>query len=220
MQELSALGLLNPVQKTSRIIKAHSQPNSLAIWKFILLNCSCIESPGGNSEAFNNYFSTTLITDNPSHSEIHLMLSLVKLSAISIDVAGIMTETKCATLDGLIASHQSCFEPLVQIFLCFFFKNSCFPCLALLSRHSWRAPISFYAKKGAIHDPENFRPIIHSPDVSKLMKDVLQEQLVNFLTIHSLITPSQRSFLGVRFYFTFQFDFLNHVIGLLILTCR
>lgn len=94
-----------------------------------------------------------------------------------------------------MASHQSYFSQPVQIFLCYFHILSCFPCLALLFRHNGRPPLLFHTIKWVLCVNLRTFTLLLQSNFIQIYENVDKEQLVNFLTTHSLIYPSQNGFL-------------------------
>ncbi|MBM6549333.1 reverse transcriptase domain-containing protein, partial [Streptococcus dysgalactiae] len=64
-------------------------------------------------------------------------------------------------------------------------------------------------KKGPLHDPSCYRPINHTPIVSRLMERIVKGQIVTFLLSRNLINDGQHGFLKTRSCVTCQLDFLN-----------
>ncbi|WP_432422663.1 RNA-directed DNA polymerase [Streptococcus dysgalactiae] len=82
-------------------------------------------------------------------------------------------------------------------------KYSTFPtqwkCSAIIPHH----------KKGPRYDPLCYRPINHTPIVSRIMERIIKEQMVRFLTSRNLINDGQHGFLKSRSCLTCQLDFMN-----------
>ncbi|WP_432422650.1 RNA-directed DNA polymerase [Streptococcus dysgalactiae] len=64
-------------------------------------------------------------------------------------------------------------------------------------------------KKGPLHDPSCYRPINHTPIVSRLMERIVKGQIVTYLLSRNLINDGQHGFLKTRSCVTCQLDFLN-----------
>ncbi|MBM6549431.1 reverse transcriptase domain-containing protein, partial [Streptococcus dysgalactiae] len=54
-----------------------------------------------------------------------------------------------------------------------------------------------------------YRPINHTPIVSRIMERIIKEQMVRFLTSRNLINDGQHGFLKSRSCLTCQLDFIN-----------
>ncbi|MBM6549293.1 reverse transcriptase domain-containing protein [Streptococcus dysgalactiae] len=86
--------------------------------------------------------------------------------------------------------------------------NSIFP-------SQWKTSIIIpHYKAGPFYDCANYRPINHTPVVSRLMERIVKEQITSFLLNHNLILSKQHGFIKSRSCTTCQLDFLNHTTGM------
>lgn len=140
------------------------------------------------------------------------MLTLARLSSLSLHVAGIKTAIKWAK-----PSHRSGPDSISPVL---FLTTGPDPPLLLLNLLSlpmscvtflsqWKTSIILpHTKNGSTLDPQNFCSTNRTQVPSRLGDNVVTEQLVNFLTTNNLII-SQNGFLGGLLCLALRFDFLN-----------
>lgn len=190
-----ALGSSKPFWKISHIFAALLQTNSWAIPNFIIYKILHTEPPVDIAVAFIILFSTHN-NDNLPHSEIHLVPTSSRLSSISSQVAGITVTrlVKCAE-----PSHRPEPDGIPKVV---FRKCGLYLSLLLLdpfllfvrryisSSKQRNCIVVQHQENCSLHDLENFRPIIHTLNLSGNLKMFVRGELVNFLTNHDLISPS------------------------------
>ena len=66
-------------------------------------------------------------------------------------------------------------------------------------------------KKGPLHEVSNYRPINHTPVLSRIMEKIVKDNIISYLLSLSLINHNQHGFLRSRSCMTCQYDFLNLV---------
>lgn len=152
---------------------------------------------------FGEYFGSVFTKDDGSLPEIKSRIEeSVKLDSVdfSIDkvyktLRRLKPSTSCGPdgLPNVILKNLACSisAPLSYIF------NSSFSSHYLPSQ--WlQAYVTPVFKKGSMSDPTNYRPISLTCTCCKVMERIINDQLLDYLSAHSLITNSQYGFLRKR----------------------
>ena len=214
-QESKALN--NPKQKTeilSKLMKfRNTQPKQII--PFLNFNNSNVHKPEDMAELFNTYFASSLTADVPkpaSDQVCHLNSSLTTVTfhpdEISLELSHLRLSYRPGP-DGIPPAAFCLGGPDIPLLLSNVFnlslKCSIFPT-------QWKTSIIIpLHKKGSIHEPENYRPVNHTPIVSRIMERIIKKTMITHLMQNKLLNMGQHGFLQNRSCATCQTDFLNTV---------
>ncbi|CAH8633551.1 unnamed protein product, partial [Dicrocoelium dendriticum] len=172
------------------------------------------DAPDDICEAFSAYFAESMLTessDTPTfitpHNNEGLCTVEFTIAKITSQVARLYSST-CAGPDGippcLIKRSGSDFLLLLLNLFTLSFNNGVYPT-------QWKTSVVIPRhKNGAAHEVKNFRPINHTPIVSRIMERIVKNELFIFLNKANIISNSQHGFMQGRSCATCQTDFLNH----------
>ncbi|MBM6549286.1 RNA-directed DNA polymerase [Streptococcus dysgalactiae subsp. equisimilis] len=213
MQESKALRCNDKTSQLALLLKSRT-PNVRASIPFICVSSShYIYSPTAISEAFNTHFASSLNTEPISSYDEPLIQPNVKLHTIDFQLH---------TIRKLLMAVRPSYRPgpdgfppallalggsdiallllnLFNLSMKFAMVPSQWKTSIIIPRH----------KKGPLHEPNNYRPINHTPVVSRLMERIIKEQVAEFLLCNNLLDKRQHGFLKSRSCVTCQFDFMN-----------
>ncbi|MBM6549250.1 RNA-directed DNA polymerase [Streptococcus dysgalactiae] len=196
-------------------MKARNPRSSTGIPYIILPGNLYVNSPQEISEAVNSSFAASFTIDRagpvpnfPRLTTDSFGSVLFTLNDIQKRLSSIRPSLRPGP-DGVPPALFKLGGPDIGIFLLNLFtlsmKDSTFPV-------QWKSSIVIpHHKKGPLYDTSCYRPINHTPIVSRLMERIVKEQIVEFLTSRNLISDRQHGFLKSRSCVTCQLDFLNHV---------
>ncbi|MBM6549230.1 RNA-directed DNA polymerase [Streptococcus dysgalactiae subsp. equisimilis] len=216
-QERAALVVKNRTQQLAKLLKNRNSPHSPKLSYYISPDKTSLESPEDISEAFNDYFANSLITDpHPfQHNSPCTPVTSAVLSNISFSLNEIVSLLSSGVPnfhpgpDGLPSATFWLGGPDIPLFLLKLFNLSM---VEGIFPSQWKmSTIIPCHKKGSIHEIINYRPINHTPAISRIMERIIKRQLSDFLVSHNLIHDSQHGFLKTRSCTTCHYEFLNFV---------
>ena len=211
--ELLALRHADKVGRLSRLLKIRNpRPSYISQIKY---NGTLLNSPLEISEVFSDIFSSSLVSDPLFSPPIDLPPTLVTLGNIDFHLKDIQRLTSSLKLsfrsgpDGLPPAFFRLGGSDIPLLLLNLFnislKHSIFP-------SQWKTSVIVpLHKRGPRNDPQNYRPINHTPIISRIMERIVKDQLSIFLLSNNLLNQNQHGFLKNRSCTTCQFDFLNQV---------
>ncbi|MBM6549288.1 RNA-directed DNA polymerase [Streptococcus dysgalactiae subsp. equisimilis] len=212
-QETSALIHANRAGQLAFLMKARTKNARTTIPFISVSNSHYINSPIAISEAFNTYFATSLIIETNISATTPPLLSHEQLSTIDFQLNTIrktLTTVKPSFKpgpDGIPPAMLSLGGSDIALLLLNLFNLSM---KFAVVPSQWKTSIIIPThKKGPLHDPANYRPINHTPVISRAMERIIKDQMSQFLLSQNLIDSRQHGFLKSRSCVTCQFDFLN-----------
>ncbi|MBM6549270.1 reverse transcriptase family protein [Streptococcus dysgalactiae] len=214
-QELVALKLGNQTGRLSKLLKNRNSQQESRMTYFVLPDNTSVSTPEAISDAFNVFIANSLITE-PQYFQPILTSHTVNTAVLANvgfclkEIAALLSATRLNFYpgpDGLPPAIFTLAGPDMPLLLLKLFNlsmtESVFPTQWKLStiipRH----------KKGSRLELTNYRPINHTPIISRIMERIIKRQLTHFLVSHDLISRVQHGFLKSRSCLTCQFDFLN-----------
>ena len=213
LAEQRALDSKDKVHRLAKLyrLRTHSQQSATYL---TLPDGTIVEGDKNICEAYSDYFSDSLITEPTCN--IHEIPSSTcnTLSEISLSLDAISKSIKFVKPslypgpDGMPPALIR-LSPDMPLLLLHLFN------LSLTQSHFpqiWKvAVITPRHKGGASNDIKNYRPINHTPDVSKILERVVNDSIITFFTENNLLNPSQYGFLKNRSCVSCQLDFLDFV---------
>ncbi|MBM6549269.1 RNA-directed DNA polymerase [Streptococcus dysgalactiae subsp. equisimilis] len=218
LQETRALGRTDRTSQLASLLKSRTA-NVRTTIPFICVSSShYIYSPTAISEAFNAHFASSLSTETSTpFSELplqpHEKLRTIdfQLHTISKLLMAVKPSFRPGP-DGLPPALLALGGPDIALLLLNLFNLSMnFSIVPSQWKTSFIIPRH---KKGPLHDPNNYRPINHTPVVSRLMERIIKEQVAEFLLSNDLLDKRQHGFLKSRSCVTCQFDFMNLITSI------
>lgn len=214
-QEAIALRHPNKSIWLSRLYKTRLPNRKPTFDHLSIPNKPILYSPKCIADAFNSLFASALTTEPCSTFPKPCLLTTSTLSDVTFHIDEIsksLSRFKPSSYPGPDSLPPSIFifgGPDIPVLLLKLFNISI---LTGVLPSQWKTSVIIPRhKKGPMHDPNNYRPINHTPIISRLMEKLVKARLVEYLLSHCLINPRQHGFLRARSCVSCQFDFLDHV---------
>jgi hypothetical protein len=208
----------NPQQTAalSLLLKRRNPKRNNSITYITGLDGTVTEDPKTISETFNTYFASVYTTNAYPYSTPTVnQLTNDSLSRISVElkvIKSLVAKIRPSLMpgpDGLPPIVICNGGPDIPLFLLNMYNLSLnsgvFPC-------QWKKSIIIPRHKGGpLGELKNYRPINHTPIVSRTLERIVKNSLSKYLEKNQLISASQHGFMSRRSCMTCQMDFLNKV---------
>lgn len=213
-KELEALNSTSKTAALAKIIKGNNSKTIVAI-QSISYKGTYTNDPRMIAEVFNAYFSSSMTNDDTTTIPHVEQVSPGTFSSISFhpnDITPIISQLKLSFHPGPDKIPPAIFSlggmdiPILLTNL-FNLSMSCgtFP-------PQWKTSVIIpIHKNGSLQNPSNYRPINHTPVISRVMEKIIKGRLMEYLKGFNLVNPGQHGFLQNKSCATCTADFLNVV---------
>ena len=178
-----------------------------------------IDDNPGMSNTLNEFFSSVFTSEDnhnlPQIENINDDIQFHQLRSVNFQDSAIIKK-----IEKLKNNSAPGPDKIPSIFLKETAKEICKPLRYLFQMFldnnvvptSWKeANVTPIFKKGSKHEPSNYRPISLTSIVCKIMESIIKDNIMNHLTQHALINPTQHGFMPNKSCTTNLLEYLEYI---------
>jgi hypothetical protein len=215
-EEKYALGSSQKTGALALLLKRRNLKCGNKINHITKLDGTVVEGSESISEAFSAYFASVYTTEGYSHSlPTFIQQTSDSLGRISVElnvVKSLVRNIRSSNMPGpdgvppvVILKGGSDISLLLFNIYNLSFNTGVFP-------SQWKTSVIIPRHKGGpIDEVKSYRPINHTPIVSRTLERIVKKFLIEYIEKNQLIGSSQHGFLSKRSCMTCHVDFLNKV---------